>query len=192
MFEAIRNKSLLMGAAAFAFTAGFVGLTVSDSVTLGPGTVWAESSGGQGKGNGQGGQGQGGHDSGGQTEGNGSQSEHGQFGQGKGNHLSGKDLGRLNMARSLVAPGDDSEETEEAEAPMMQIATYVDAVNAGQWQAAIDALGAAASKRITTVTVTKLNKILGISLPASWSAADLAAAADLVRQAMPHDHEDAH
>jgi hypothetical protein len=135
------------------------------------GSGGGHSDGGSGGGHSDGGSG-GGHSDGG-TKGQ----KGGKAGSGGGEKITGKDLGRLNMARAFLSPGFDASKIDDPEAPLMQIIAYKDAVEAGDEDAAILALAKAATAPIKPSTITKLNKILGIS-EFKWDVEDFAAAAE--------------
>jgi hypothetical protein len=131
--------------------------------------------GGHGGGSGgQGGQGQGGQGQGDQGGGKGGHST----GAGSGDNISGKDLGRLNMARAFLSPGFDAAKIDDPEAPLMQIIAYKDALASSKWDAAVLALAKAATAPISTLTVTQLDMILGVSFPSDWDLTKFAAEAE--------------
>ncbi|HEY8594832.1 MAG TPA: hypothetical protein VIL84_06285 [Devosiaceae bacterium] len=203
------SRVLLTSVAVSMFAFGYAGPPGVPTAGLGVQPAMAQQGKGPGSGpkdgSGQGGQNQGGQNQGGQGQGGqggsgGHETEadtghadggaHGGSENG-GDHLSGKDLGRLNMARAFLAPGFDPAESDEPEAPMVQIAAYMDALAAGQYDDAVNALAAAASLPISAATVIKLDQILKVTLPAGWDPAALASAAEAIRLTLKdgHDHE---
>lgn len=204
MRSLVISKILLSGLAVSMFAFGYAGPPGVSTAGFGVQPAMAQQGKGPGSGpkdgSGQGGQNQGGQGQGGQggyggheTTGETGHTDGGAHGgsENGGDHVSGKDLGRLNMARAFLAPGFDPAESDEPEAPMVQIAAYMDALAAGQYDDAVNALAAAASLPISAATVIKLDQILKVTLPAGWDAAALASAAEAIRLTLKdaHDHE---